>query len=128
MMQFTSPIPQFRDVLSNLGNELNNFQVSGKNFSIGNAFGETNLIICPNGCTKQDGYYALTQQKEKQQGYVTLLYQCNYCNHLVVKPYDLKQLKQYPDKEVQLVVKLVLDVIIKGTDGKRIKLDQFMEN
>lgn len=127
MMQFSTPISQFHKFLDDLGDEPTGFEVGGKYYGIGNAFGETNLITCPDGCSKQGGYYALTQQKEKQQGYVILLYQCNYCKHKAIKPYDLKQLKQYPEKEVQLVVKLLLDVIIKGTNGKRIKLDLFID-
>lgn len=128
MMQFTSPVAQFRAVLRDLGDVPTYFQVSGKYFGVGNAFGETNLITCPNGCNTQGGFYALTEPREKQQGYVILLYQCSHCNVLFIKSYDLKQLKQYPEKEVQLVIKLVLDVIITGTNGKRIKLDLFTEN
>lgn len=125
MKQLHVPVASFRDVVRELGMGPAEYQVGGTNFRIANAFGETDLIACPHGCSMQGGFYTLTEPREQSQGYVLLLYQCSYCDHLFVKTYDLKELKQYPAQEVKLVVKLVLDVIIKGTHGKRIKLDFF---
>lgn len=78
MEQFTNPVAHFQDVLKTIEDKTTGFKVSGKYFGIANIYGEIDLISCTNGCTMQGGFYALTEPREKQQGYVILLYQCNW--------------------------------------------------
>lgn len=50
-------------LLLDLGDGPAGFEVGGQSYGIANAFGETDLLTCPHGCTMSGGFYDLTHPR-----------------------------------------------------------------
>ena len=58
------------------------------------------------------GIYALVSPKTEEQPIIQLLYQCEICEDLTLKEYDIRELNQYSEDEYNFVVVMMKDVYI----------------
>lgn len=129
MKEFTTPVSKFRDVIRNAGDKPLGFTVGGYYLEISSTYGETDLLPCPNNCELQSGWYALVSPREEKQPFVQIIYQCSYCDHMLIRAYDVANMGQYTEKEYIFVDKLINGVLRKRTQGdmleytKRKKID-----
>lgn len=92
--------------------------VGSERYEIASLFGQTNLLPCPNGCYPKRGMFALISPQSDTQEVIKIMYQCDLCDELVVKSYDINNLYQYPEDEYNFVVLMVRDSFIpRGKEG-----------
>ena len=127
MVEFFSPTSHFRDILRSLDDGPAGFEVDGEFFGISNTYGETDLLHCYKNCSPQYGVYALLSPKFKGQEFIQIAYQCSYCDHMLIKAYDVTNMKPYTVEEIMFVKHLLEDMLERidynVNPSKRKKID-----
>ena len=104
--------PNLRKILQPGPNDGLRIKIGSESYEIASLFGETNLIPCPNKCVQQRGIYAVVTPKIEEQPYIQILYQCDACEQIQVKNYDIRDLYQYSKDEYNFNVIMVQDIFI----------------
>ena len=133
MSTFDAPLSKFRDIIREKGNDRFGFEIDGELFNIGTIYGETDLIPCVKNCPLNGGFYADVLPSEEFKGYIQIMYQCSYCDTVIIKNYNNKTMEQYSDNEFIFIKTLIEFVLTKqihdvANYGKRRKVDIFKEN
>ena len=129
MREFDSPVSKFRDIIRNAGDKPLGFDYAGEYYGISSTYGETDLLPCPNNCTLQRGFYALASPKTQFQSYVQIIYQCSYCDHMIIRTFEVEHMSQYSFKEYKFIGALFNDILMKRSHDdpleyiKRKKID-----
>ena len=124
MGQFDAPVSAFRETLRKAGDRPVAFDYEGKLFQISSTYGETDLIPCYKQCPLNSGYYALCSPREPYQKYLEIVYQCSYCDHMLIRTYAIEQINQYSANEREFVGRLINDVLMKRVKESQKELEK----
>ena len=108
-----TPTPHLRKILRPGANDDLKIEYGTKRYEIASLFGETNLVPCPNKCYLQRGIYAVISPETEEQPFIKIIYQCDVCEDILVKGYDIGDLYQYSEDEYNFIVLMVRDIFMK---------------
>ncbi len=104
--------PKLRAILQEGPNDDLAIPYDAEKYEIASLFGDTNLLPCPNSCYPKRGIYAVVSPKTETQPAIQIIYQCDLCEEILVKSYDINEIYQYPDDEYNFIVLMVRDIFI----------------
>ena len=104
--------PKLRAILQEGPNDDVAIPYEAERYEIASLFGDTNLLPCPNSCYPKRGIYAVITPKTEEQPTIQIIYQCDHCDELSVKSYDINDLYQYSEDEYNFIVLMVQDIFI----------------